>query len=53
LSSIDKKIQSATGLAVTICNEPQTTVSKGLSTILENFDRYQPLLIDNKKKHKQ
>ena len=53
LSGIDKKIQSATGLAVTICNDPQTTVSKGLSTILENFERYQPLLLDNKKKHKQ
>jgi len=52
LSGIDKKIKSETGLTVTICDEPQTTVSKGLSTILENFDLYQPVLVSNKKKHK-
>lgn len=52
LAGIDKKIQSETGLNVTICNEPQTTVSKGLCTILNNFELYRPVLIDNKKKHK-
>jgi len=53
LSGIDKKIQSETGLAVTICEEPQTTVGKGLCTILENFEHYRPVLLDNNKKHKQ
>ncbi|WP_232203957.1 rod shape-determining protein [Chlorobaculum parvum] len=52
LAGIDKKIQSETGLNVTICEEPQTTVSKGLCTILNNFELYRPVLIDNKKKHK-
>jgi len=52
LAGIDKKIQSETGLNVTICEEPQTTVSKGLCTILSNFELYRPVLIDNKKKHK-
>lgn len=52
LSGIDKKIHAETGLPVTICDEPQTTVSKGLCKILENFDLYQPVLIKNKTKHK-
>lgn len=53
LTGIDKKIQSETGLAVTICEDPQTTVGKGLCTILENFDHYRSLLVDNNKRHKQ
>jgi len=52
LAGIDKKIQSETGLNVTICEEPQTTVSKGLCTILSNFELYRPVLADNKKKNK-
>lgn len=52
LNGIDKKIHSETGLPVTICDDPQTTVSTGLCTILENFELYQPVLINNKTKHK-
>jgi rod shape-determining protein MreB len=49
LTGIDKKINNETGLAVTICNEPQTTVIKGLGMVLENFETYRPILITNKK----
>ncbi|MBM3163607.1 MAG: rod shape-determining protein [Chlorobi bacterium] len=49
LNGIDRKIQAETGLAVTICNEPETAVSKGLCTILENFETFRPVLIVNRK----
>jgi rod shape-determining protein MreB len=52
LAGIDKIIHSETGLPVTICDEPQTAVIKGLCKILENFELYQPALINSKNKHK-
>ncbi|MBN1278255.1 MAG: rod shape-determining protein [Chlorobiaceae bacterium] len=49
LTGIDKKIQAETGLTVTICDEPETAVSKGLSAILENLETCRPVLITNRK----
>ncbi|NTW63895.1 MAG: rod shape-determining protein [Chlorobiaceae bacterium] len=49
LTGIDKKIHNETGLAVTISNDPQTSVIRGLGTILENFDTYRPILIAQRK----
>jgi rod shape-determining protein MreB and related proteins len=49
LTGIDKKINNETGLAVTICNEPQTTVIRGLGKVMENFETYRPILSTNRK----
>ena len=49
LTGIDNKIHNETGLAVTICNEPQTTVIRGLGMILDNLAIYRPLLITGKR----
>ena len=45
LRGLDERIRKETGLSVNVIDDPMTCVCKGAARILEDLDKYRPVLV--------